>query len=135
MFINTNKIDEFANHFNNVNLKYVENIKVFDTNKLFLGHMFSVGFSNSFIRTIFNEEEEEVNNQRNHVHDVGDLETLLSNNDFYKQRGKGPSERSAQYLVVTPRNIISRSNAPMAHLVKKVVNSSSSGGGEKNPPL
>jgi hypothetical protein len=30
MFRNINKIDEFANHFNNVNLKYVEKIKGFD---------------------------------------------------------------------------------------------------------
>jgi hypothetical protein len=30
MLKNINKIDEFANHFNNVNLMYVENIKAFD---------------------------------------------------------------------------------------------------------
>jgi hypothetical protein len=133
MFRNINKIDEFANHFNNVNLKYVEKIKGFDPNKIFVGHMLSVGFSNSFIQTILNEEEEG-NNQSTLVHDVGDLETLLSSNDFYKQRGKGPSERSAQSPVVTPKNTTSRRNAPVAHPVKKVVNSSSSGGGEKNPP-
>jgi hypothetical protein len=63
MFININKIDEFENHFNNVNLKYVEKIKGFDLNKIFVGHMVSVGFSNYFIQTILNEEEEG-NNQR-----------------------------------------------------------------------
>jgi hypothetical protein len=73
-------------------------------------------------------------NQSTLVHDVGDLETLLSNNNFYKKRGKFPNERSAQYPVVTPKNTASRSNASVAHPVKKVVNSSSSGGGEKNPP-
>jgi hypothetical protein len=49
MFRNINKIDEFANHFNNVNLKYVEKIKGFDPNKIFLEHMLSVVFRNSFI--------------------------------------------------------------------------------------
>jgi hypothetical protein len=56
MFRNINKIDEFTNHFNNVNLKYVENIKDFDPNKIFVGHILLVGFSNSFIKTILNEE-------------------------------------------------------------------------------
>jgi hypothetical protein len=82
MFRNINKIDEFANHFNNVNLKHAEKIKGFDPNKIFVEDMLSVGFSNSFIQTIFNEEEEG-NNQSTPVHDVGDLETLLSTNDFY----------------------------------------------------
>jgi hypothetical protein len=59
---NINKIDEFANHFNNVSLKYAEKIKGFDPNKIFVGHMLSVGFSNSFIQTVLSEEEE-VNSQ------------------------------------------------------------------------
>jgi hypothetical protein len=130
MFRNINKVDEFANHLNNVSLKYAENIKGFDPNKIFVGHMLSMGFNNSFIQTILNEEEAG-NNQITHVHDPGDLETLLNNNDFYKQRGKCPSERSAQSLVVTPKNTTSRSNAPMIHQDKKKFNSSSSGGGEK----
>jgi hypothetical protein len=33
MFRNINKIDEFANHFNNVNLKYAEKIKGFNPKK------------------------------------------------------------------------------------------------------
>jgi hypothetical protein len=93
-----------------------------------------VGFSNSFIQTILNEAEEG-NIQRTVLHDVGDLETLLSSNDFYKQRGKGLSERSAQSPVASPKNTTSRNNAPMTHLVKNFVNSSSSGGGENNPSL
>jgi hypothetical protein len=87
VFRNINKIDEFANHFNNVSLKYVEKIKGFDPNKIFVGHMLSVGFNNSFIQTVLSEEEE-VNNQSTHVHNAGDLETLLSSNDLYKQKGK-----------------------------------------------
>jgi hypothetical protein len=133
MFKNINKINKFANHFNNVNLKCVEKIKGFDPNKIFVGHMLSVGFNNSFIQTILNKEEEG-NIQSTHVHDVGDRETLLSSNDFHKQRGKGPSERSSQSLVATPKNTTSRSNAPIAHPIKKFVDSISSGGGEKNPP-
>ena len=106
MFRNINKIDEFSNHFNNVNLKYVENIIGFDSRKNFVENMILLGFNNLFIQTILNEEEEG-NNQSTPVHDVSDLETILSTNDFYKQKGKGPSERSAQSPVVTPKNTIS----------------------------
>jgi hypothetical protein len=116
-----------------VSLKYVEKIKGFHPNKIFVGHMLSVGFINSFIQTILNEEEE-VKNQSTHVHNSGDLETLLSSNDIYKQNGKSPSERSVQYPVVTPKNNTSRSSAPTTHPIKNTFNSSSSGGGEKNPP-
>jgi hypothetical protein len=93
IFRNINKINEFANHFNNVNLKYVEKIKGFDPIQIFVEHMLSVGFNISFIHTILNEEE--YNNQGTHVHNVGDLETILSTNEFYKKKGKGPSEKRA----------------------------------------
>ena len=69
MLKNINKIDEFANHFNNVSLKYVERIKFFYLNKIFDGHMLLVGFINSSIQTILNEEEEG-NNQSTLVHNV-----------------------------------------------------------------
>jgi hypothetical protein len=52
---NINKIDEFANHSNNVSLRYAERIKGFDSNKIFVGHMLLVGFSNSFIQTVLSE--------------------------------------------------------------------------------
>jgi hypothetical protein len=133
MFRNINKIDEFANHFNNVSLKYAEKIKGFDPNKIFFGHMLSVGFNKSFIQTVLNEEEEKVNNQNTHVHNTGNLEILLNSNDLYNQKGKSPSERSSQSLVVTPKNTTSKSSAPMIHPIKNTVNNSSSGGGEKNP--
>jgi hypothetical protein len=135
IFKNINKIDEFASHFNNVSLKYVKNIKGFDPNKIFVEHMISVGFNNSFIHTTLNKEEEEGNNQGTLVHEVGDLETLLSTNELYKQKGKGPSERSSHYLVVTPKTTTSRSNASTAHLVRKIYKNNSSSGGEKNHPL
>jgi hypothetical protein len=130
MFRNINKIDKFENHFSNVNLNYAENIKGFDLNKIFLGHMLSVGFSNSFIKTILNEEEEG-NIQSTHVHDNGYLETLLRSNDFYKKRGKGPSDRSDQYRVPTPNNTTPKRNYLTSHLFKKALNSSCNGGGEK----
>jgi hypothetical protein len=132
IFKNINKIDEFVNHFNNVNLKYPEKIKGFDPNKILLEHMLSVGFSNSFIHTMLNEEED--NTQSTHVHNVGDLETIRITNKFYKQKGKGPSERSTQSLVVTPKNTTSQRNAPMTHPIRNISNSISSRGGEKNPP-
>jgi hypothetical protein len=90
-----------------VSLQYVEKIKGFAPNKIFVEHMISVGFSNSFIQNNLNEEEYKGSNQSTHVHEAGDLETILSTNELYKQRGKGPSERSAQYLVVTPKTTTS----------------------------
>jgi hypothetical protein len=95
IFRNINKIDKFAIHFNNVILKYVEKIKGFEPNKIFVEHMLSVGFNNSFIQTTLNEEEEEEgNNQSTHVHEAGDLEKILRTNELYKKKGKGPRERS-----------------------------------------
>jgi hypothetical protein len=44
---NINKIDEFVGHFNNIGLKYLENIKGFDPSKIFVEHMQSMGFINS----------------------------------------------------------------------------------------
>jgi hypothetical protein len=45
IFRNINKIDEFANHFHNLNIKYAEKIKGFDLNGIFVEHMLSVGFN------------------------------------------------------------------------------------------
>jgi hypothetical protein len=56
IFRNINKIDEFASHFNNASLKYVEKIKGYDPKNIFVEHMILVGFSNSFIQTTLNEE-------------------------------------------------------------------------------
>jgi hypothetical protein len=132
IFRNINKIDEFVNHFQNVNLKYAEKIKGFEPNRIFVEHILVVGFNNSFIHTILGEEED--NNLGTPAHNAGDLETILSTNELHKKKGKGPSEKSAQSQVVTPKTTTSRSNAPMDHPTRKVTNNSSSGGGEKNPP-
>jgi hypothetical protein len=57
VFRNVNKIDEFAGHFNNLNLRYVERLRGFDPNGIFLEHLLAVGFSNSFIHTCLNEDK------------------------------------------------------------------------------
>jgi hypothetical protein len=88
-----NKIDEFASHFQNLNLKYAKKIRGFDPNGMFVEHMLTMSFSSSFIHTILGEEE--YNNLGNPTHIVDDLEMVLSTNELYKQRGKSPSEKSA----------------------------------------
>ena len=86
--------------------------------------MLSMGFNNSIIQAILNEEEEEGNNQSTHVHDASDLETILSTNDFYKKKGKGPNERSTQCLFVTTKTTTSRSIAPTTHPFRNISNNS-----------
>jgi hypothetical protein len=98
-----NKIDEFANHFHNLNLKYDEKIRGFHPNIIFFEHMLIVGFRNSFIHTILGEEED--NNLGNPTHTTGDLEMALSTNEFYKHRGKGPNKKNAHSPTVTPKSI------------------------------
>ena len=80
VFRSMNKIDEFANHFQKLNLKYVENIRGFEPNKIFLEHMLTVGFSNSCIHSILGEEGD--NRLGTPAHTTGDLETVLSTNEF-----------------------------------------------------
>jgi hypothetical protein len=80
VFRNMNKIDEFAKHFHNMNLKYVERIKGFDPKGIYSEHMLAVGFSNSFILTILEEEED--NNLDAPTLNASDLETILSTNKF-----------------------------------------------------
>jgi hypothetical protein len=121
-----------VNHFHNVDLKYVENINGFDPNRIFVEHIMAVGLNNSFIHIVLSEKED--NNLGAPTHNVGDLETILSTNEFYKKKGKGPREKSAQSPTVTPKTTTSQKNAPVAHPTIKVTNTSSSNGGEKNPP-
>jgi hypothetical protein len=75
-----NKIDEFANHFHHMNLKYAENIKGFDPNIIFLEHMLAVGFNNSIMHIVLGEEED--NNLGAPTPNADDLETVLSTNEF-----------------------------------------------------
>jgi hypothetical protein len=117
-----------------VSLKYAENIKGFDPNKILVEHMISVGFNNSFIQTTLNEEEEEANNQSTPVHKVGDIETILSTNELYKKKGKGPSERSSSLQLLLPKLPHPGEMLQLAHPVRNISNTSSSSGGEKNTP-
>jgi hypothetical protein len=80
IFRNIIKIDEFSNQFHNLNLKYVQKIKGFDPNGICVEHMMTVGFNNSFIRIVLSEEED--NNLGTPTHNTGDLEMVLSTNEF-----------------------------------------------------
>jgi hypothetical protein len=132
VFRNVNKIDEFAGHFNNLNLRYVERLRGFDPNGIFVEHLLAVGFNNSFIHTLLNEDRD--NDENTPAPDAGDLETLQSTNELYKQQGKGPGEKSVQSPAATPKSTTSQSIAPMTHPSKKETHNSSNGGGDKNPP-
>jgi hypothetical protein len=127
-----NKIDEFSNHFHNLNLKYAERIKGFDPSGIFVEHMLAVGFSNSFVHTVLSEEED--NNLGAPTHNVGDLEMVLSTNEFYKSRKVRVLARrvpSPQLLLLILQHL--ERSAPVAHPSRKVTNNSSGGGGDKNP--
>jgi hypothetical protein len=83
VFRNINKIVKFAGHFNNLNLRYVERLRGFDPNVIFLKHLLAFGFNNSFIHTLLNEDID--NDENTPSPDVGDLETLKSTNELHKQ--------------------------------------------------
>jgi hypothetical protein len=132
IFRNMNKINEFAGHFHSLNLKYVERVKGFDPGGIFLEHILVVGFNNSFINSILNEDEDNFSGSISR--ETGDLETILNTNESYKQRVKGKGEKCTQSPTVTPKSTTSQSNAPMTHKIKKVTHSSLGGGGDNNPP-
>jgi hypothetical protein len=113
VFRSMNKIDEFSHHFHNLNIKYDEKIRGFDPNKIFVEHMLTMIFSNSFIHTVLGEEED--NNLGNPTHTIGDLETVLNTNELYKQRGKDPREKSSQPQNVTPKTTTPQSCAPTTY--------------------
>jgi hypothetical protein len=117
VFKNINKIDEFAGHFNNLNLRYAERLRGFDPNGIFLEHLLAVGFSSSFIHTHLNEDRDDDDNTP--ISDDGDVETLQSTTELYKQQGKGSSEKSVQSSTSTPKSRTSRSIAPTTHPSKK----------------
>jgi hypothetical protein len=132
IFKNMNKIDEFVGHFHSLNLKYDERVKGFDPSGIFVEHLLEIGFKNSFINTILNEDGD--NYSGTHVRDTNDLETILNTNESYKQKGKGHGEKSAQSPTATPKSTTSQSSAPTTHQIKKVTHTSFGGGGDKNPP-
>jgi hypothetical protein len=58
VFRNVNKIDEFAGHFNNLNLRYAKRKRRFDPNGILLEHLLALGFNNYFIQTCLNEDRD-----------------------------------------------------------------------------
>jgi hypothetical protein len=113
-----NKIDEFVCHFHNLNLKYAEKVKGFDPSGIFVEHILVVGFINSFINTILNEDGD--NSTCTPTHDIDHLETILNMNELYKKRGKGMGEKSAQSVTITPKSTTYESNTPTTYPSKKV---------------
>jgi hypothetical protein len=83
MFRNINKIDEFTGHFNNLNLRYVERLRGFDPIGIFLEHLLAIDFSRSFIHTYLNEDKD--NDENTLAPHDGDVETLQSTTELYKQ--------------------------------------------------
>ena len=74
-----NNIDEFTGHFHSLNLKYVEKLKGFDNSGIFVEHLLVVGFNNSFIDTILNEDGD--NTSGTPPRDTDDVETTLNTNE------------------------------------------------------
>ena len=77
-----NKIDEFVGHLHGLNIRYVERVKGFNPSKIFVEHLLEIGFNNSFINTILNEDKD--NDSGTPSHDIGNLKTILITNDSYK---------------------------------------------------
>jgi hypothetical protein len=132
VFRNVNKIDEFASHFNNLNLRYDERLRGFDPNEIFLEDLLAIGFSSSFIHTRLNENKD--NDENTYAPDDNDVETLQNTTELYKQQGKGSGEKIVQSPASTPKSTTSRSIAPTTHPSKKATQNSSNEGGDKNPP-
>jgi hypothetical protein len=108
------KIDEYALYFNQYDLKFVEEIKGFDPNHLFYNHMMSVGLSPALVNTLILGEEEGDSHDppiQNVNENSGDIETIVSTTEHYKERGKPSSERSAQSPIVSHRSVLPKSNS------------------------
>jgi hypothetical protein len=78
-----NKIDKFTSHFKNLNLKYVESLKGFDLNGIFLEHLLVVGFSNTFIHRRLTEDND--SDENNPASGDCDVETLQRTTELYRQ--------------------------------------------------
>jgi hypothetical protein len=60
----------------------VERLRGFDPNEIFVENLLVVGFNNSFIHTLLNEDRDNENNTL--APDTGNLDTLQSTNELYK---------------------------------------------------
>jgi hypothetical protein len=133
IFKKMNKIDEFVGHSHILNLKCVERLKGFNPSGIFVENLLALDFINSFINAILNEDGDNVSGTP--THDTTDLPMILNTNESYKQKGKGPSEKSGQSPTVTPKSTTSERSYPMTHQINKVTHISSGRGGDKNPAL
>jgi hypothetical protein len=120
---NVNKIDEFAVHSSNFNLRYAEILRGFDYDKIFRQHLKTLGFDDCFFKKHMSENR-----------DTSDLDTLKSNTKLYREHGKGPDDKSVQSTNITPKSTTSRSIAPTTHHNNKATQISSNGGGDNDPP-
>jgi hypothetical protein len=93
-------INEFLSHFNHLNLKYAEKIKGFEPSHIFVNHMQSIGFSNTFTQTIIFGGEEG-NNKDTQMQPVDNIETIISTSYQHKRKGKGPNEKGVQSPIVS----------------------------------
>jgi hypothetical protein len=85
---NVNKINEFAAHFNNLNLIYAESLRWFNPNNFFLEHLLTIVLDNSFFKKHLSENRDTGDNAP--ASDADDLDTLQSTTELYKQHRKGP---------------------------------------------
>jgi hypothetical protein len=129
---NVNKIDEFAAHSSNFNLRYAESIRGFDPDNIFRQHLQTLGLDDCFFKKHLSENRDTGGNAP--ASDADDLDTLQRNTKLYRQQGKGPGDKSVQSTNNTPKSTTSRSIAPTAHHNNKETQSSSNGGGDNDPP-
>jgi hypothetical protein len=115
-----------------LNLRYAESLRGFDPNKKNLEHLQTLGFDNSFFKKHLTENRDTKDNTP--ISDSDDLDTLQSTTELYKQRGKGPSEKSVQSMDNTPKSMTSQSIAPTTHHNNKETQNSSNRGGYNDHP-
>ena len=80
---NINKIDEFATHFNNLNLRYVEILRGFDPKKILLENLQTLGFDNYFFKKHSTENRDTGDNTT--TSNSSDQDTLQRTIELYKQ--------------------------------------------------
>jgi hypothetical protein len=127
---NVNKIDDFTAHFSIFNLRYDEDIRLFDHYDIFRQHLQSLSLDDCLV----NKHLPKNIDSDDPASDTGDVEIVQSCTKLYMQQGKGPSDKSVQSTNTTPKSRTSRSIAPTAHHNNKETQSSSTGGGDNDPP-
>jgi hypothetical protein len=92
------KIDEYVAYFDHSNLRYAEEIKVFDPSHLFYNHLISIGLCPALINSIVSrEEEDDIYNPNNKEADI-DSDDAECSVPKAKPRCKPCSERNCNYI-------------------------------------